>query len=134
MSRKETGQGDDDAKWQQVPADFPRQPYKSALSSAHPKLSLVEYNGRYYYPGATPPEVWQRWDVCEDLAQQFSRKCVESKAGKRSHMAPEDIVEQYLERLLKTGWVSEPEGHWVMRRAAELIHWPLPNCLQSPPG
>jgi hypothetical protein len=115
----------------EVPPDFPRPPYRSSLSGAQLKLALVEYDGKFYYPGATPPEVWQRWDVCEDLAQQFSRKCLESKAGKRSRMSEEAIIQQYYERLLKTSWVSEPEGAWVMRRAAQLVGWPLPDRLKE---
>lgn len=38
-----------------------------------------------------------------------------------------DILQQYFERLLATGWVSNDEGRWVIRRTADLINWPAPD-------
>lgn len=127
----------DDARFAQVPADFPRPIHLGALPGAQPKLLMVAYNGRYYSPGCTPPEIWERWDVCEDLAQQFCRKSLDNKLGKRSHMTEVEILDQYLERLMKTGWGSNAEMRWVIRRAAELAQWPAPEsavedgCLPS---
>lgn len=117
----------DDARFANVPADFPRPVHLGALPGAQPKLLMVKYEGRYYSPGCTPPEIWERWDVCEDLAQQFCRKSLDNKAGKRAHMSEAAILDQYLERLLKTGWGSDAEMRWVIRRAAELAHWPTPE-------
>jgi hypothetical protein len=57
-----------------IPADFPRPDAHSALAGLQPKLALVTYEGRFYIPGGTPPELFSRWDVCEDLAQQFAVK------------------------------------------------------------
>ena len=63
----------------------------------------------------------------EDLAQQFCRKSLDNKAGKRSHMSETAILGQYLERLLKTGWGSDADMRWVIRRAADLAQWPAPE-------
>lgn len=84
------------------------------------------YRGRFYSPGCSPPELIERWSACEDIAQQLAVKSVESKAGKRSDMSETEILDQYLPRLIATGWVSEPEAKWVMRRTAELIGWQVP--------
>jgi hypothetical protein len=110
-----------------VPADFPRPGYLGSLAGVQPKLAMVEYEGRFYLPGATPPEVYSRWDICEDLAKQFARKSVESKAGKRAHMTEEEILAQYLPRLIAQKWTSEPEARWIMRRTAEMLGWPVPQ-------
>jgi hypothetical protein len=117
----------DDARYAQVPADFPRPVHMGALPGAQPKLLMITYNGRYYSPGCTPPEIWGRWDVCEDLAQQLCQKSLDSKTGKRAHMTESEILDQYLKRLLKTGWGSDAEMRWVIRRAADLAQWPAPQ-------
>lgn len=122
----------DDPRYAQVPATFPRPVHLGALPGAQPKLLMVKYNGRYYLPGCTPPEIWERWDYCEDLAQQFCRKSLDDKAGKRAHMSESAILEQYLERLQKTGWGSDAEMRWVIRRAAELAYWPTPESALEP--
>lgn len=116
-----------DIRYAQVPKDFPRPLYSGALPGAQPKLLMVKYNGRFYSPGCTPPEICERWDVCEDLAQQFCRKSLDNKAGKRAHISEVAILDQYLERLLQTGWGSDDEMRWVIRRAADLAQWPAPE-------
>jgi hypothetical protein len=122
----------DDARYAQVPEDFPRRHYAGAVAGAQPKLLLKGYQGRFYQPGCTPPEVWQRWDICEDLAHQLCRKSLESKGGKRAHMSEPAILEQYLERLLKTGWGTDAEMRWVIRRAAQLANWEAPASAVEP--
>lgn len=117
---------EDEARFAQVPGDFPRPVHHGAVGGAQPKFLAVQYNGRFYSPGCTPPELFQRWDVCEDLAQQLSAKSLESKAGKRAHMPEVDILEQYLPRLIAMKWTSEEEAKWVIRRAAALLGWPVP--------
>lgn len=97
------------------------------LSGAHPKLLMTSYQGRFYAPGCTPPELRERWDVCEDLAQQLAVKSRESKDGKRAHMTETQMLDQYLPRLIATNWTSEAEARWVMRRVAALLNWPVPE-------
>lgn len=121
----------DDGK---VPADFPRPVHMGALPGAQPKLLMVRYGGRYYSPGCTPPELWERWDICEDLARQFCQKSLDNKVGKRAHLSESAILDQYLERLLKTGWGSDAEMRWVIRRAAVLANWPMPPAALEREG
>lgn len=117
-----------DPKFAQVPADFPRPTPAGAVAGVMPKTLLVKYEGKFYAPGCTPPELFERWDICEDLAQQLHRKALETKAGKRSDMPEVDILAQYLERILSTKWGSEAEMKWVVRRTAQLLNWPTPEA------
>lgn len=109
-----------------MPPDFPRPPSLGAVPGAQAKFLMTRYQGRFYSPGCTPPELLERWNNCEDIAQQLSVKSRESKAGKRAHMTETEILDQYLPRLIATGWVSEAEAKWVMRRTAELVGWQVP--------
>ncbi|WP_147375700.1 hypothetical protein [Noviherbaspirillum cavernae] len=116
----------EEAKYSRVPADFPRPVHFGAVPGMQPKLLATKYNGRFYSPGCSPPELFERWDICEDLANQLATKSLESKAGKRAHMTEAQILDQYLPRLIETKWTSEPEARWVIRRTAEIIGWPVP--------
>lgn len=58
--------------------------------------------------------------------KQLAAKSIESKHGKRSHMTELAILEQYLQRLIATRWTSEAEARFIIRRAAELLNWPVP--------
>lgn len=109
-----------------LPADFPRPVHLGAVSGAQPKLLMTQYQGRFYVPGCTPPELLERWNICEDLAQQLAAKSLESKVGKRAHMTETEILAQYLPRLIATNWTSEAEARWVIRRTGELLKWPMP--------
>jgi hypothetical protein len=115
-----------EAEFAKVPEDFPRPAHQGAVPGAQPKLLLTRYNGRFYSPGCTPPELYQRWDVCEDLVRHLTQKSLESKAGKRSHMSELAILDQYLSRLIATRWTSEAEARWVIRRTAAMLSWPVP--------
>lgn len=127
----QTARPSDTASQYAVPADFPRPTLASSVAGFQPKLALVAYEGKFYVPGGTPPERFSRWDVCEDLAQQFITKCKESKAGKRAHLSETEILDQYVPRLLKTGWGSDQEMRWVIRRAAELLGWQVPESAKA---
>ncbi len=114
-----------------IPEDFPQPEILGAVGGAQPKLLLVQYEGRLYAPGCTPPEVYAHWEHCEDLANQLAAKSLESKMGKRSHMAEVEILEQYLPRLIATRWTSEPEARFIIRRVAQILDWPVPTAAQS---
>lgn len=114
-----------------VPDDFPRPQHAGAVSGAQPKFLAVKYEGKYYSPGCTPPELYARWEICEDLAVQFVEKCRRNKTGKYSHLSAAEILDQYCLRLLKTGWGSDDEMRWVIRRTAELLRWPVPAAAMA---
>lgn len=109
-----------------VPDDFPRPQIHSSVAGYQAKLPLVASGNRFYLPGGTPRELHRRWEICEDLAQQFVVKSRECKTGKRADMSEEEILDQYCVRALKTGWGSDDEMKWVIRRAAAILGWPAP--------
>ena len=113
-------------KTYQIPSDFPHCATQGAVTGAQEKLLLSEFENKFYPPGCTPPELYERWEACEDLAQQFSQKSLESKAGKRSHMTEQEILKQYYDRLLQKRWAANDEIAWIIRRAASILGWPSP--------
>ena len=110
-----------------VPMDFPAQPRSAALSGANPKFALVSYGGKYYEPGTAPPEVLSRWEVAEDLAHQFVERCRITEKGKYAHLSRREILQQYLDRLLQAGWGTDSDMRWVIRRAAVILGWEIPD-------
>lgn len=112
--------------YSKIPADFPRPEIVGAVSGFQPKLLLTTYRGKFYTAGCTPPELYNRLDRCEHLAQQLAVKALESKHGKRAAMLETEILDQYLPRLIATKWTSEPEARFVIRRAAQILDWPAP--------
>lgn len=113
-----------------VPLDFPRPAIRGAVPGTQPKLLVTRYEGKFYETGCTPPEIYARWEYCESIAQHLVKKSIECKAGKRSHMDEPAILAQYYERLVKTGWVSDAEAVWTMRRCASVLQWPLPSAIR----
>lgn len=127
--------GNDDAESDGVPMEFPHPCGFATVSGSQPKLLLTRYGGRFFSPGGTPPERADRWRLCETIAEQLHVKSLESKMGKRSHMTELEILQQYLVRLIATGWVSAPEARWTIRRCAELLGgWPIPPDAKEPPA
>lgn len=106
-----------------IPHDFPTQPQATAIGGAQSKIGLVSYGAKYYVPGTSPPEVLARWEFCEDLAHQFMERCRMTEKGKYAHLSRQQILQQYLQRLLSTGWGSDTDMTWVIHRTATLLSW-----------
>jgi len=111
-----------------VPADFPRAKQLGAMPGTQDKILATQYEGRFYPPGCTPPELHANWQYCMSLVEQFVSSCVETKLGKRRDMMEVDILDQYQARLIATGWCSGEECHWVIRETAKLLGWPAPEA------
>lgn len=122
---------EDEAKYVQVPAGFPRPQSAGAVPGAQPKFLAVEYQCRFYSPGCTPPELHQRWQHCMQYVPQFVTSCIETKKGKRAHMSQVKILDQYLTRLIESGWVSADEARWVIRETAKVLGWPMPEAAHG---
>lgn len=128
------GDSEENPEFGDIPADFPRGNDFSSLAGAQAKIAVTIYNGRYYSSGNTPPEILKRWEKCEGLAIQLAKKSQESQAGKRAHMSKDEILAQYLDRLIKTEWTSIDDAHWVLKRVAEILEWqPLRVEIESKP-
>lgn len=116
-----------------VPADYPRADIASAVGGTQPKFAVVEYDGKFYIPGNTPPERWHDWAYSESLVQHFVKQCPETKRGKRAHMSEEDIIAQYYERAVagRGRYGTEAQLKWSFRRVAELLGWPVPEVCKE---
>jgi hypothetical protein len=114
-----------------IPEDFPRPDVASSLAGYQSKLALVSYEGKLYIPGGTPPELFQRWDICEDLATKFAARSLVTQKGKYSHLSETEILAQYCSRMMETGWGSDEEMRWVIRRVAEMLSWPIPEIAKA---
>lgn len=119
---------DAEDEFNKIPSDFPRTVRHAALPGSQPKLLVSKYKGHFYSLGCSPPELYERWEVCEDLAKQLAEKSTISKQGKRSHMSEVDILDQYLVRLIGLRWTSVEEARWVIRRVASMLDWPSPQA------
>lgn len=104
-----------------IPEDFPSTP-AGAVAGAGDKLLLSRQGDRF----SDISREW-RWRESEEIAQHLAIKARESKDGKRAHMTEQEILAQYIPRLVTTmSWMNEREAKWSMRRAAELLGWPVP--------
>ena len=121
----------DEHDFDAIPDDFPRSVRVGAVPGAQPKFLMVKYKDHFYEPGTSPPEVYERWEVCEDLAAQLADKSVRSKTGKRAHLSEAEILDQYLTRLVAQHWTSEAEAKWTIRRAAQILNWPVPSAAME---
>jgi hypothetical protein len=114
-----------------VPADFPRPRHLGAVPGAQEKILVTKFQGRFYSPGCTPPELYANWQHCVSLVEQFVPACIETKAGKRKAMSEVAILDQYLTRLIETRWCSEAESRWVIFETARLLGWPAPSAVHG---
>jgi hypothetical protein len=88
---------------------------------------MVEFKGKLYAAGCSPTEIYQSWHYCEGMAAIFVQKCRRNQHGKYAHLNEVRILDQYCARLLKTQWSTDEELKWVIRRAANLLGWPVPD-------
>jgi hypothetical protein len=110
-------------EYENIPADFPKTVSNGAIPGAQPKFLASLYRGHFYEMGTSPPEVYSRWVICSDLAEQLVSKAFHSKEGKCSHMNEHEILEQYRTRLLSTNWTSSAEAEWIMIYVSNALNW-----------
>lgn len=103
-----------------VPDDFPRDVTPGSLSGAQPKLAARLIDGEFIV-GQTDDERYQRWEVCEDLAQQLVAKARKDAAQYPQHSF--DVTLQRIRRAIEVkGWVSVVEADWLVERLRALLH------------
>jgi hypothetical protein len=111
------------SEYEKIPTDFPKTVSIGALPGAQPKFLANLFQGHFYEMGTSPPEVYSRWIICSDLAEQLVSMAFDSKERKRSHMSEFEILEQYRTRLLLTNWTSSAEAEWIMIYVAKKLNW-----------
>ena len=116
-----------------VPEDFPRESPIAALSGAQPKVAArFDIASGRYVSGQTDAELAARFDICEDLAQQLVAKCQKNRSTKYSSLSEREILERLLRQLWGTGWGSDGEMAWVIRRTANVLGWDAPPLAKVP--
>jgi hypothetical protein len=104
-----------------VPDDFPRDVTPASLAGAQPKLAGRLINGKLVI-GLTAEERFERWDFCEDLAQQLV-----AIAHKDAAKFPEHSRDVTLRRVRRgvegKRWVSVVEADWLVERLRVLLGW-----------
>lgn len=114
-----------------IPADFPRE-VTASITGAQPKLPVrFDSESGKYVSGYSPEELAERFDLCEDLANQVVEKCRRKRSTKYEAMTEEGILSSLLNKLLLTGWGSDEEMRWVIRRVAFSLDWPVPNAAKG---
>ncbi|CDY74618.1 hypothetical protein BGLT_03560 [Caballeronia glathei] len=104
-----------------VPDDFPRDVTPASLSGAQPKLAGRLIEGKFV-AGQTDDERYERWDVCEDLAQQLVAKARKDAAKYPQHSC--EVTLQRIRRAIEVkGWISVVETDWLMERLRTLLDW-----------
>ena len=104
-----------------VPEDFPRDVTPASLAGAHPKLAGRLIDGKFVV-GLTEEERFERWDICEDLAQQLV-----GVARREASKYPENSRDVTLGRVRRAledkRWTSAVETDWLMARLRSLLEW-----------
>lgn len=125
----------DEDRWRNfvLPEDFPRYEEESTISGAQPKFNATLFEGKFYLAGCTPPELYAKWELCENIALQLKDKARRASAGKYAHTTESEILERYLIQLVQTGLTSVNEANWIICRTAALLTWAVPVQAAQPP-
>jgi hypothetical protein len=109
-----------------IPADFPRDPSLVSVPGAQPKLAVRLVNGKYIF-GLTDAELQERYDGCEDLAQQCATYC-QRKVAENSALTQElcltNVRKGFALKVRSGQWdLSEGEQDWVVKRTRQILGW-----------
>jgi len=98
-----------------VPEDFPRFTPAATIPGAQLKFIARKIDGRFVV-GLTEEELYERWEYCEDLAQQLAARTQRKKAaGLISDF--EVFYKETEQRVRGQGWdVTNDEVIWLMNR------------------
>lgn len=129
--RKDQCMNDDEADYTKLPDDFPRPISFGAVPGTQPKFLATTYEGKFYLVGCSPPELYERWQMCEEIAHDLAIKSRDSMVGKHSAINEGAILERYFLRLLQANWTSEAETRWIIQRAAQILNWPVPPSASA---
>lgn len=113
-----------------IPADFPIAAIPSALSGAHPKMSLIEEDGKFYAPGTSPSEVATAFEVCEDLVVQMVPYCERKLAAFQGDQ--EATLRAVFRSLLSKNWCTDLQSEWIVQKTAERLGWPFSQAILVP--
>lgn len=104
-----------------APDDFPRDAAPAALAGAQPKLAARMINGRFVV-GLTEEERMERWQICEDLAQQLVMPA-RKDAAKYPQNSHDVVLQRIWEAIAGKDRCSVVEMNWIIARLRELLRW-----------
>lgn len=104
-----------------VPDDFPWDISPASLTGAQPKLAARLVDGKVV-AGLTPQERRERWELCEDLAQQLAPKA-RHDAERHPHHSREMTLQRIRTAVAVRQWVSVVELTWLLARLRTLLGW-----------
>lgn len=104
-----------------VPVDFPKDVTPALLAGSTPKLSGRMIDGKFVV-GLTAEERFERWDLCEDLAQQLVA-VAHKDAGKFPENSHEVTLRRVRRGLQRKQWTTVVETDWLMERLRTLLGW-----------
>jgi hypothetical protein len=105
----------------QVPNDFPWDTTPASLAGAQLKLAARKIGGKVVV-GLTAAERFQRWDLCEDLAQQLVAKALNDAA--KYPQNSRDVTLRRIRRAIEgKGWTTVVETDWLTERLRILLDW-----------
>ncbi|MGY2491135.1 hypothetical protein [Cupriavidus sp. CP313] len=114
---------------QVIPEDFPKNDWLGAVSGAQPKL-LVRQNGERYEGPSTEEARWQRYEKCEDLAQQlapYTRRKMSENSWSLEETLPR-VEASVAKKVHNCQWdFSAAEVTWIMKRTREVLLAPVPQ-------
>ncbi|VBO96041.1 hypothetical protein [Burkholderia pseudomallei] len=108
---------------QRVPDNFPRESPQGAVSGAQPKL-LLRKVGDTYCAGLTDADVYDRYIVCDDLAQQLAAYASHKmRANSWSLQTAVSKVEAGVLEKVRSGiWdFSAAEVAWTIERTRQIL-------------
>lgn len=102
-----------------VPEDFPRIALAATMPGAQLKFTARKIDGRFVV-GLTEEELCERWEYCEDLAQQLAARTHRKwAAGLISDL--DVFYKETEQRVRGQGWdLSNDEVTWLMDRVRQL--------------
>ena len=115
-----------------IPKDFPGDRAISALTGAQPKVAVrLEARTGRYFAGQSDEEIRERYEICADLVDQLVAKCRRNRQTKYASMAEQAILSGLFDKLKKSGWGTEHEMAWIIRRTATELGWPLLDAAET---
>ncbi len=98
-----------------IPEDFPCGFNAATIPGTQAKF-LARKIGEKYIVGPSQEELYDRWDYCEDLAQQLAARTLRKQAaGLISDL--DTFYKETEHRVRGQGWdLSEDEVQWMMKR------------------
>ena len=104
-----------------VPDGFPRDVLSASLPGTQPKLAARLIDGKFVV-GQTDDERFERWEICEDLAQQLVAKA-RKDAAKYPHHSRDVTLQRMRQAIEDKDWVRAVETDWLVERLRALLHW-----------